>query len=120
MDEEGRQVRDAVLETTEAVLEAQLRAVRALRRGEPSAKRSGEPRVRGRSQVDMAFDILHSSGPLHVKVLIERIAERFGTQVDRESLVSALSKRVAREDRFCRVGRNVFDVIQGTAPKEKK
>jgi len=48
---------------------------------------------------------------MHVSALIEGIHRRFGVSVDRESLVSALSKRVARQDRFRRVGRNVFGVI---------
>ena len=45
----------------------------------------------------MAFDILASAGrPLHITALIERITTKFGTSLDRESLVSALSKRVNR------------------------
>jgi hypothetical protein len=110
MDEQTRQLRDAVLEATEAALEAQLRAVRTLRRAEPAAKPKKE---QGRSQVDMAFDILRASAePLHVSAIIDKIEQRFGVRVDRESLVSALSKRVARRDRFCRVGRNVFGAIR--------
>lgn len=112
MDDQGRIVRDAVLEVTELALEAQLRAVRALRRaGDEPQDRPASKRVKGRSQLDMAFDILSAGEPLHVDLLIEKIDQRFGVRVDRESLVSALSKRVARQDRFLRVGRNTFSVI---------
>src|SRR6266700_6336268 len=109
MDEQARQVRDTLLQVTEEVLEAQLRAVRSLRGGRRRAEPKAEP---GMSQVDMAYDILRAHGTaLHIGGIIEAIAERFGAVVDRESLVSALSKRVARSDRFRRVGPNVFGVI---------
>lgn len=111
MDEQSGQVREAVLEVTEQVLEAQLRAVRSLRR--EGVKPEKQPR-QGMSQLDMAFDILASSdAPKHVNDIIAGIAERFGSKVDRESLVSALSKRVARKDRFYRDAPNVFGLIKG-------
>jgi hypothetical protein len=37
---------------------------------------------------------------------------RFELQVDRESLVSALTKRVARADRFVRTDKNTFALRQ--------
>ncbi len=99
-------IRDAVLSAFEASLEAQLRAVRRLRQGEPAAP----PRLRkGLSQVDMAFDILRKArSPLHVNQIIERIQTQFGVSVDRESLVSSLTKKVARADRFQRPEKNTF------------
>ena len=100
-------IRDAVLSAFEASLEAQLRAVRRLRQGEPAA---APPRPRkGLSQVDMAFDILRKArSPLHVNQIIERIQAQFGVPVDRESLVSSLTKKVARGDRFQRPEKNTF------------
>ena len=99
--------RDLILSVFEASLEAQLRAVRRLRQGEPSA---AEPRQRkGLSQVDLAFDILKKvRAPLHVSAILERIQTQFGVSVDRESLVSSLSKKVARGDRFLRPEKNTF------------
>ena len=102
-------LRDTVLEAVEECLDAQLRAVRRLRKGgsEPPS-----PRVKKRmSQTDMAYDILRKERKaLHVTKLLERIQKTFGVAVDRESLVSALSKRVARGDRFVRTGKNTFAV----------
>src|ERR1700757_966250 len=101
------ETRDLILSVFEASLEAQLRAVRRLRQGPPA---DAEPRPRkGLSQVDMAFDILKKArAPLHVSQILERIQAQFGVPVDRESLVSSLSKKVARGDRFLRPEKNTF------------
>jgi len=98
--------KDLILSVFEASLEAQLRAVRRLRQGEPAAT----PRPRkGMSQVDMAFDILKKArGPLHISLILERIQSQFGVSVDRESLVSSLTKKVTRGDRFLRPEKNTF------------
>ena len=100
-------VKDTILTVVEAALEAQLRAVRRLRRGEPAA---GHPKRRkGLSQVDMAYDVLRKArAPLHVTALLARIQTAFGVAVDRESLVSSLTKKVARGDRFVRTDKNTF------------
>jgi DNA-directed RNA polymerase delta subunit len=57
----------------------------------------------------MAFDILKKTrSPLHVSQILQRISSQFGVSVDRESLVSSLTKKVARGDRFLRTGKNTF------------
>lgn len=67
------------------------------------------------SNIDMTYDILaDASSPLHVTDIIARIRARFDVCVDRESLVSALSKRVTRQDRFARTGKNTFALIDAT------
>lgn len=101
------ETKDLILSVFEASLGAQLRAVRRLRQGEPGA---AESRARkGLSQVDMAFDILKKArSPLHISDLLERIQAQFGVSVDRESLVSSLTKKVARGDRFLRPEKNTF------------
>lgn len=100
-------LRDVLLSTIETSLDAQLRAVRRLRKGpKTEAKTPGKVRV---SQVDMAYDVLKKArGPLHVSQLIKRIESAFGVRVDRESLVSSLSKKIARGDRFSRTAPNTF------------
>lgn len=100
-------LRDLILNTFEESLDAQLRAVRRLRKGSSSEpKTAGAKRL---SQVDMAHDILKKARiPLHVSQVIERIHASFGVQVDRESLVSSLTKKVARGDRFVRTEPNTF------------
>jgi DNA-directed RNA polymerase delta subunit len=102
-------LRDTVLSTIEASLEAQLRAIRRLR-NQPEEAQSTQQR-KSMSQVDMAFDILTSArAPLHVSEIIDRIQKHFGVSIDRESLVSSLSKKVARKDRFVRPEKNTFSL----------
>ena len=43
--------------------------------------------------------------------LLERIHASFGVRVDRESLVSSLTKKVARGDRFVRTASNTFGLL---------
>jgi hypothetical protein len=107
-------IRETILETVEACLDAQLRAVRKLRSASSKdTTPAGAQNTKGRSQLDMAFDILKEAGrPLHIGELLERIHTRFGQRVDRESLVSALTKRVLRADRFVRTEKNTFGLRQ--------
>jgi hypothetical protein len=100
-------IKDTILSTIEASLDAQLRAVRRLRKGEkPEVKPSRRSRL---SQVDMAYDVLKKADkPLHITDLLERIQSTFGIQVDRDSLVSSLAKKISRNDRFVRTERNTF------------
>jgi hypothetical protein len=102
-------IKDVVLSAFEVSLEAQLRAIRRLRHGQTEGAQV-RPR-KGRSQVDMAYDILKRvCTPLHVSEIIDRIQTQFGVAVDRESLVSSLSKKVARQDRFLRPEKNTFSL----------
>ena len=100
-------LRDTVLFAIEESLDAQLRAVRRLRKGKQTeAKPSRRARL---SQVDMAYDILQKArNPLHVADLLQRIQSAYGISVDRESLVSSLTKKIARGDRFMRTEPNTF------------
>ena len=113
-------LRDTLLDVIESSLEAQLRAVRRLRSPVPGDQKGaasvGKPQKKGMSQVEMAYDILSSGQALHINEILAAISARFRTEVDRESLVSALSKRVARGDRFQRVARNTFSLLSPPSP----
>ena len=107
--EREHNLRDTVLEAVEECLDAQLRAVRRLRKTQAPPP-SPRPNKR-RSQVDMAFDILNKARkPLHVTELLERMEKAFHVAVDRESLVSALTKKVMRADRFVRTEKNTLGI----------
>ena len=100
-------LKESILSIFEASLEAQLRAVRRLRQSAPDATRPA--RQKGLSQVDVAYDVLKKArSPLHISDLLVRIQASFGVAVDRESLVSSLTKKVARQDRFLRTEKNTF------------
>ncbi len=104
MDEQ--KIKDAVIDAMATAMEAQARALRRLRHGRDEVR----PRRRtGRSQVDLAEDVLRAAGvPLHVREIIDRIEKNGGVRVDRESIVSALTKKVMRGDRFVRSAPNTF------------
>ena len=104
------ELRDLFLSAFEASLDAQLRAIRRLRQASAApAAAPAQPRSKRMSQVKMAYDVLKQArAPLHVSELLARIQSAFGVSVDRESLVSSLSKRIARQDRFLRTAKNTF------------
>jgi hypothetical protein len=109
-------VRDDLIEVMEVVSKAQLRALRRLRRSpRPEVPASDAKPARSMSQIDMAYDILRSAGrPLHISEIMTRVAQRHRVSLDRESIVSALAKRVARKDRFARTAPNTFSILPDT------
>ena len=104
---------DDLIDVLETVSKAQLDALRRLRRSVTQQAGSGSAKPpKSMSQVDMAYDILMSAGrPLHISEIIALVAKRHGVTLDRESIVSALSKRVARKDRFARTAPNTFSLV---------
>ena len=108
-NENEQKVRESFLEAFEASLDAQLRAVRRLRKGGVIPEKGR--RRRGISQLDLVYDILRRAGvPLHVREILRRVEADHDVRLDRESVVSALSKKVARGVRFVRTDRNTFAV----------
>ena len=98
-------VKDVILDTIEASLDAQLKAVKKLRGGTEKQK----TKQRGLSQVDMVYDILRRARRgLHISEIIERVEKAHGVRLERESIVSALAKKIKKGDRFARVGKNMY------------
>ncbi len=105
--------RDDLLEVLEALSMAQLRAIRRLRLS-PRTKRKTDTAEGSRrvSSMEMVYYILMREGrPVHITDILAAVKKRFGVQLDRESVVSAISKRVARQDRFLRTAPNTFALI---------
>jgi len=101
---EKEEIRDIILESMVESLEAQVRALKKLR-DSPEVEKPHK----SRPQLGMAMDILTKAGrPLHVSEIIAEAEKDFGVKLERESLVSALSKKVMRGDRFVRTGKNTF------------
>lgn len=108
MDKE--EIEEAVLHAFEISLEAQLKSIKRLRAGPVEEK----PPSKGRSQVDMVYDILQRAAePLHISEIINRVEKVYGIRLERESIVSSLVKKVRRGDRFIRTDRNVFGLKGG-------
>lgn len=105
-------LRDALLEAVEVSLEAQLRAVRKLRKGQPAP--AEPPGARGRSQVELVADILARAGrPMHINDILAEVRRVHKVDLDRETVVSALTKKIQRGVRFVRTAPNVFDLKKG-------
>jgi hypothetical protein len=106
-DKDKHDLEQVVLKALAMSLEAQLRAVRRLQGSERRAAGS-----KSKSQVDLVFDILNTAGqPLHISEIIERVRKRHNVRLDRESIVSALTKKMQRGDRFTRPDPNVFGLL---------
>jgi len=100
--------REELLNILEKTTEGQLRAVRSLRRAAASPPRQTR---KGKSNISIVEDILRThGGPLHINDILQKAAERYGKKLSRESLVSALTKKILDEQTFCRVARNTFDL----------
>ena len=94
----------------ETLLKSQLRAVREiLREGDAPPRK---PRRKGRSQMSVVYDILLTTQkPLHITDIIARAKQNFGVDLDRESIVSALTKKVKSGRMFKRVKPNTFAIL---------
>jgi hypothetical protein len=105
--------RDDLLDILEAVYRAQLRAIRRLKRSpKAKAKTASKPEGGRLSGMDMVIDILaREAQPLHISAILAAVQKRFGVELDRESVVSAISKRVVRQDRLIRTAPNTFALI---------
>ena len=102
--------RDDLLDVLETISERQLRAIRAMRRNRIY---STIPLHKGKSNISMVEEILKDKGgPLHIDEIVQIANQRFGRKLRRESLVSAITKKIMDEETFCRVGRNTFDLLR--------
>jgi len=94
----------------ETLLKSQIKTVREiLREGDTSARK---PRRKGRSQMSIIHDILLTAQkPLHINDIIARAKQNFSLDLDRESIVSALTKKVKSGRMFKRVKPNTFAIL---------
>jgi hypothetical protein len=98
-----------LLNLYESLLSAQLRVVKQLKKPKPAKrKQEGE---KGMSNMDMAIDILQQAHkPLHISEILTQIKSKHKISLDRESLVSALVKKVHRHQGLVRTAPNTFEV----------
>ena len=96
----------------ELILKYQLNAVRAFLR-EAGEEVEETPREKGPSQISIAYNILKEANePLHMSEILKRAKERFGMDIDRESITSAIIKKVHRGKMFQRTGRNTYAILE--------
>jgi len=101
-------------EVQESLLRSQLRTIREfLREGEVPERK---PRRKGKSQISIISDILlGAQKPLHVTEIIARARGDFSVDLDRESIVSALTKKVKSGRMFKRVAPNTFALLDSAS-----
>ncbi len=93
----------------EGLLAAQLRAVRQIK--SPRPKKVKPLGAKSMSNMDMALDILRrAQRPLHISEIIAQVKTKYGVELDRESLVSALVKKVHRHQELSRTAPNTFRI----------
>jgi len=80
--------------------------IRRLAKEASASQKSGRKRT---SNLEMAEEVLLDAGkPLHVSEIIAAIERKFGVQLDRDSLSSAIGKQIQKKKRFIRVAPNTF------------
>jgi hypothetical protein len=100
---------DGFLDLYESLLSAQLRVVRQLRA--PKPRKPKRATQQGMSNIYMAIDILRQSRqPLHVTDIIAQVKAKYKISLDRESLVSALVKKIHRQQGLSRTAPNTFRI----------
>jgi len=93
----------------ENVLSAELRTIRQLKSPKPKKPKGAEGK--SMSNMDMAIDILQrAQRHLHVSEIIAQVKNKYGVTLDRESLVSALVKKVHRRQGLSRTAPNTFQI----------
>ena len=93
----------------ESLFLAQLRAVRQLQ--SPKPKKTKRKEDKGMSNMEMSVDILQKAQrPLHISEIIAQVKTKYGVTLDRESLVSALVKKVHRHQGLSRTAPNTFQI----------
>jgi hypothetical protein len=66
--------------------------------------------------LDIVYNLLKSAGgPLHISEIVARGAVA-GFALDRDSVVSALTKRIQHSDRFRRTAPNTFALLMEEGP----
>jgi len=104
--------REDFLNILEKSTHAQLKALRAMRR-HGTAPPVTPTDNKGMSNIDIVHKLLLAApGPLHVDDLITQAQQRYNRRLSRDSLVSALTKKVLDQHTFCRTAPNTFDLLQ--------
>ncbi len=105
----GSETPEWFLSFYESLFSAQLRTVRQLK--SPKPRKVKEREKKGMSNMDMALDILRrAQRPVHISKIIAQVRTKYGVQLDRESLVSALVKKVQRHQGLSRTAPNTFQI----------
>ncbi len=91
----------------ETLLSEQLKVIRRFL--EKGREAQASLKTKSMSKIDIVMNILDASAtPLHVSEIIKKAKIDYQIDIDRESMVSAISKKVRKGDTFIRTARNTF------------
>jgi hypothetical protein len=112
-------ISDELLDLFESLLRSQLNVVRQFRKAAGGEKEP--PKEKGMSQIEFVYDILAAAPrPMHIDDIIAQAQRRFEIHLDKESIVSALTKRVKRQDRFVKTAPNTFALLSKDVKGERR
>lgn len=98
-----------LLEIEAVKLNAQLKAIHKMMPEDkviPVVKHS-------KSGISIVYDILQEENtPLHINDIIHLAKEKYDIVLDRESIVSAIIKKIRKNEKFIRTGKNTFAVLK--------
>jgi hypothetical protein len=96
---------DKYIEFHKELLQSQLKTIRRYQQQSPQFKKQSKRT----SKLDIAEDILLSADqPLHIAKIIEVAKNDYNVTLQRDSIVSALVKKIHAGERFVRVAPNTF------------
>ena len=96
---------DKILEFQKELLQSQLKVIYRYQQQSPHLKSS----VKRTSKLDIVEDILRSSDqPLHISKIIDIAKHDYQVTLERDSIVSAIIKKIKAGTRFVRVAPNTF------------
>lgn len=109
---------DKLLNIFETLLTSQLKAIEGLRHAGISSRtdvsEAMETPLKNQrmSQTKMAYEVLLNAGsPLHIQEIVRQIESAFGVQVNRDTLVSAVVKKIAQKQLFVRTDKNTYGLL---------
>jgi len=109
---DNKLTRGDLINIMESTLKAQLRELRHLRGGGRRVADDVREGAGKKSNMSIIKDILTEAGePLHINDIIDRARKKHAVKLKRESVVSAMTKKILDGRDFRRAGRNVFALI---------
>jgi len=96
---------DKILELNKEFLQSQLKIIHRYQQQSPHLKKT----MKRTSKLDIVEDILEASDqPLHISEIIKLAKNDYNVTLERDSIVSALIKKIQAGVRFTRVAPNTF------------
>ena len=96
---------DRIVEFHKELLQSQLKIIRHYQQQSPESKKH----LKRTSKLDVVEDILLSANqPLHIAEIIQAAQNDYNVTLQRDSIVSALVKKIQAGERFVRVAPNTF------------